>query len=399
MRTGALFSIYWKSLQTLGKEQAFPICQEGLIYQCPLNWRKRHNLSLQKINKETLPRLEVSLPHIVHVGVTSYCNLACPACPTGTKALGRPREHLSFDVFKRAVDGLRGSLLFMLFWDWGEPFMHPQLAEMIAYAKQSHIRTVVSTNGNAGNSATRIEKLVNSGIDCVIVCIDGATQQSYEAYRVGGRLDQALDTIRRLVAARRSLDSAYPAIEFRSLATRYSEPEMPDLLSLANSVEADIFSVKTLRPYDYRGHDVDNELVPLNPALARYAYEHRNLETGSNRILDEGALNCGKPVYAPTLNSDGTLAFCSYASYEEESFGNLHQERFSNIWKSKSARQKRWNFLRKQGTRSCETCYFRIKHKPTMLHTVQLRELPGDFFLENPETRETFLKMLRGNSP
>jgi uncharacterized radical SAM superfamily Fe-S cluster-containing enzyme len=211
-----LARVYWHSLQSHWQAQTFPIFQEGLIYECPLNLPKKHNLALQQINKRLLHRIELAHPHILHVGVTSYCNLSCPACPTGTKALGRPREHLHFDVFTGIIDAMRGSLLFMLFWDWGEPFMHPRLPEMIAYAKRSQIRTVVSTNGNAGNSVEKIESLVKSGIDCVIVCIDGATQQSYETYRVGGRLNQALDTIRRFVAARRKFDAQYPVRDTRN---------------------------------------------------------------------------------------------------------------------------------------------------------------------------------------
>jgi radical SAM protein with 4Fe4S-binding SPASM domain len=169
---------------------------------------------------------------------------------------------------------------------------------------------------------------------------------------------------------------------------------MPELLRLADSVEADIFSVKTLRPYDYRGHDVDNELVPLHPKLARYAYEKSKTEKNLQRIQEIGKLNCGKPFYAPTLNSDGQLVFCSYASYEDEFFGNLAESSFRKVWNSSASRRKRLEFKHRQGTRSCETCYFRIKHKPTMLHTVLLRELPEDLQLERPETRESFLGSL-----
>jgi len=34
---------------------------------------------------------------------------------------------------------------------------------------------------------------------------------------------------------------------------------------------------------------------------------------------------------------------------------------------------------------SCEHCYFRGDHAPTVLHTVPLRQLPGDATLLNPE--------------
>jgi MoaA/NifB/PqqE/SkfB family radical SAM enzyme len=93
-------------------------------------------LALQHINRPLLKYFESSYPHILNVWVTTCCNLCCPACSTGKASLGRPREHLNFDFYRRTVDTLRDHLLFMLFWDWGEPLLHPRLPEMIAHAKK-----------------------------------------------------------------------------------------------------------------------------------------------------------------------------------------------------------------------------------------------------------------------
>ena len=87
------------------------------------------------------------------------------------------------EVYRRTVDELRSTLMFMLFWDWGEPFMHPDLAEMVSHAKRSGIKTVISTSGTIGNSQEEIDRLVEAGPDVVIVCIDGATQETYSTYR------------------------------------------------------------------------------------------------------------------------------------------------------------------------------------------------------------------------
>lgn len=257
---------YATRLRELWRQTSFPIQQEGVLYHCPLTLRKRHNLALQQINKRLLHRRDVALPHILHVGVTTLCNLRCPGCPTGTKALGRKGEHLDYDLYCRVVDELRNTLMFMLFWDWGEPFLHPRLADMIRHAKKSEIKTVISTNGAIGNSCDRIDELVAAQPDVVIVCIDGATQESYSAYRIGGKLDTVLATLRRLADSKRKFQTSYPLVEFRSLATKYSEREMPELLAMAEDVGADCFTVKSLRPYDYRGRDIDKmHAIPLRP--------------------------------------------------------------------------------------------------------------------------------------
>jgi MoaA/NifB/PqqE/SkfB family radical SAM enzyme len=132
---------------------------------------------------------------------------------------------------------------------------------------------VISTNGNVANSPSQIERLVAAGPDMMIVCVDGADQQTYQIYRVGRHLKMVLQTIRRLSEARDRLRRSYPLIEFRSLATKHTELRMPELLRLAQESGTAPFTVKTLRPYNYRGYDVDRILAPESVKLSRYRYE------------------------------------------------------------------------------------------------------------------------------
>lgn len=389
-------ALYYQQLRQLQKQSTFPILQEGLVFNCPLNWRKRHNLAVQQISKPYLAKFDLALPHIVHVGVTTICNLRCPACPTGTKALGRPGQHLDFQVYRRMVDELRSSLLLMLFWDWGESLLHPRITDMIAYAKRSHIKTVLSTNASMPFDDQRLERLVASGLDVLIVCVDGLTQATHEKYRTGSKLSTVLDFGRRLVQTRQRLGVRYPVLEFRTLATQYNEPELPALLRLAEDIGADFFTLKSLRPFDYRGHDVDKEMVPLNPSLARYAYEATTITEASRRQEQGGPLRCGKPMFAPTLNSNGELAFCSYAHFADEIFGNLALGGFKKLWRSAQARHKRLAFLQQEGTRSCGQCYFRSDHKPCILYTVPFRPLPAGITVARPVSTEAFLHAVEG---
>ncbi len=394
-----LFWSYHQRLSELKKIENFSINQERLIYHCPLNASKRRNLARQYINQPMLKYVELARPHILHVGVTTTCNLHCPACPTGKGSLGRPGEHLDFDLYCRTVNALRDYLLFMLFWDWGEPMLHPKIADMIAYAGKSHIKTVISTNGNVANSPKKIEDLVSAGPNVIIVCVDGADQQTYQTYRVGGHLKTVLQTIQRLAEAKIKLKQSYPLIEFRSLATKHTEHQMPELLNLAQKSGADLFTVKTLRPYDYRGYSLDELLVPESANLSRYHYKE-NKRDPEHRMdfLSKGPLHCGKPFYAPTLNADGTLAFCSYAQNESEFFGSLKEHTFDTIWKCAGSRFRRLNFQQAGGTRSCRTCFFRSDHHPTIIHQVPLRPIPDGINVEAPQSPESFLEAVSRKS-
>ena len=375
----------------------YPIQQEGVTFHCALTLAKRKNLALQYASRTLLPLAEPALPHILHVGVTTMCNLSCPACPTGTGSLGRPGVHLDFDTYSKTIDELRDSLLFALFWDWGEPLMHPRLAEMIAYAGRGAVKSVVSTNGTVANTEPQLERLVLAQPSVVIVCVDGADQETHEQYRAGAALTRVLETIRLLRKIKDRLGTPYPAIEFRVLATSGNQHQMAQLLELAQQCGADFFNVKSLRPYDYRGNSIDSQLVPIAPGLSRYAYGPAD-RTPAERLNFKrlGPLHCGKPHRAPTLNSDGTLSFCSYASDESEHFGAVRPGAFVELWRSQRTLDKRAVFDRQGGTKSCGTCFFRSDHKPTIMHTVPLRPLPPELTLVRPETTEEFLRAVSG---
>ncbi len=368
------------------------LAQEGVEYHCRLTPERARNLALQDAARRSGFTDNGSVPHIVHVGVTTFCNIHCPACPTGNGNLGRPRQHLDIRTYRQLLEQIGSRLMLLLFWDWGEPLMHPDIVTMTRLARDRDIHSIVSTSGLAGDSPGRLGTLVDAGLSYIIVCVDGASQQSYQAYRKGGRLERVLATLRKLVAARGG--GRYPVIEFRSLATRHNEGEFPQLLAMAQDTGADVFGVKSLRPYDYRGIDVDHRLVPDNDRLARYRYGDGRRQA-ADREMSAGPLRCQKPLFAPTLNADGTLAFCSYATAPIENFGGLPEQEFDRWWQGSAVRPAQRLFLDGDGTDACRSCYFRSDHAPTMLYTVALRELPEDIRLQNPVSPVQFLEHIR----
>ncbi len=392
---GQVGTLLDRTLRVIARS-TYPLHQEGLTYHCPLTLSKRRNLALQMIKGPRVRWGQLAPPHILHVGVTTMCNLSCPACPTGTEGPGGGR-HLDFDVYCRTIDELRNALMLSMFWDWGEPLMHPRVADMIEYAGRSRVMTVVSTNGNVANSERQIERLVAARPSVIIVCVDGADQVTYEKYRAGGRLAKVLDTLTRLRQAKEAQRSLYPVLEFRALAFRQNERQMPDLLRMSEDYGADLFSVKSHRPFNYRGEDLDENSVPLDPGLSRYSYRQPGRHAASERVEfgQPGPLRCAKPYFSPTLNSDGTLAFCSYTINQDEVFGSVADSGLMKVWRSPYAAEIRRRFTRQGGSQCCKTCYFRTDHKPTILHQVPLRPLPPDVTPQCPETRQQFLDAVR----
>src|SRR6476646_11810591 len=127
------------------------------------------------------------LPISISFEPTTSCNLRCPECPSGLRAFTRPTGMLQKNFFKETIDQLAPHLSYLVFYFQGEPFLNPDFLNMVQYAVLKKIYTATSTNAHYLTDAVA-KRTVESGLDRLIISIDGTTQGTYQQYRVGGRL-------------------------------------------------------------------------------------------------------------------------------------------------------------------------------------------------------------------
>lgn len=139
----------------------------------------------------------------LQVELVNVCNFRCPLCRTLEKD-GVTRRRMSVEEFRRVVGPVRGEVTWLaLYGTRGEPFLHPELEEVVAAAvRMTGAHVVVSTNGSLVAEG-RAGKLLDSGLSEIIFAVDGLTQQSYEKYRVNGDLESVLANVRAFCAAKR----------------------------------------------------------------------------------------------------------------------------------------------------------------------------------------------------
>src|SRR5712675_1266490 len=132
------------------------------------------------------------LPVSISIEPTTSCNLRCPECPSGLRAFTRPTGMMKRELFESVVNQLAPSLSYLIFYFQGEPYLHPHLLEMIRLASQKKIYTATSTNAHfLDDEASR--ETVESGLDRLIISLDGTTQETYQSYRIGGKLDKVME--------------------------------------------------------------------------------------------------------------------------------------------------------------------------------------------------------------
>src|SRR5262245_24272790 len=155
---------------------------------------------------------------------TRRCNLRCPLCITGRGEVVRAPD-LSAAQFRTILDQFEGGCRSMIFHNYGEPLLNRELPEMIAYAKaQGTGFTSLSTNATLLDEWW-CERLATCGLDEIVVCVDGLTQETYERYRVGGKLHKVNAGIRRLVQRVRERGSALQVV-MQFIVFRHNEHEV-----------------------------------------------------------------------------------------------------------------------------------------------------------------------------
>jgi len=176
-------------------------------------------------------------PYQLYVEVSSICQLRCPGCLAN--APGWERKLMDLSTFRTALDRFAPWLINVELYGWGEPFLNRDLFGMIKACKAKNLFTRTSTNCNAMQPGDA-ERLVDSGLDQLNASLDGATQETYAAYRRGGSLVTALANLERLVDAKRRAGAKYPIIEWQCIVSRQNYGEIDEVRRLAREIGVDI---------------------------------------------------------------------------------------------------------------------------------------------------------------
>lgn len=266
------------------------------------------------------------LPMAIAIEPTTSCNLRCPECPSGLRSFTRPTGMLTTSLFDKTLEELADSLFYLTFYFQGEPYLHPDFLAMVSSARAKGIYTATSTNAHYLSDAMA-KRTVESGLSRLIISIDGTTQETYEAYRIGGSLEKVLDGTRRVVAWKKKLKSATPHIIFQFLVVRPNEHQIHEVKSLAKSLGVDEVRLKTAQIYDYEN---GSSLIPSQTQYARYA----EVEPGKFAIKNKWLDHCWKMWHSCVMTWDGRIVPCCFDKDAHYVMGELDSSTFQDVWHS-----------------------------------------------------------------
>jgi radical SAM protein with 4Fe4S-binding SPASM domain len=244
------------------------------------------------------------------------------------KQFSRDTGNLKAENFNRWLDQLAPTLSYLNFYFQGEPFIHNEILQFISKASAAGIYTSTSTNAHF-ITEKKAEEIVHSGLDRILISIDGTTQEVYEQYRIHGSLQKVLDGTKHLVEARKNLKSKTPHIIFQFLVVRPNEHQIEDAKQLANEYKVDEIRFKTAQVYNYED---GNPLIPTIEKYSRYK-RHTNGKFTVKSSLDN---HCWRMWSGAVVTWDGKVVPCCFDKDATHEMGNLSKEDFKSIWKGRT---------------------------------------------------------------
>ena len=286
-------------------------------------------------------------PVAVSFEPTTSCNLRCPECPSGLRSFTRPTGMLKKDFFTETIDDIHNKILYLIFYFQGEPYLNPSFLDMVKYASDKGIYTATSTNAHyLTDEAAR--KTVESGLDRLIISIDGTTQDVYEQYRVGGNLEKVLQGAKNIVKWKKELKSKTPFVFFQFLVVKPNEHQIESIKKLAKETGVDEVRFKTAQVYDF--HNDPNQLIPTINKYSRYNKNADGSYTPKNKLAN----HCWKLWHSNVITWDGLVVPCCFDKDAEHRLGNLKNESFKTIWNNSNYRQFRAELMK--GRKNIDIC-------------------------------------------
>ena len=281
---------------------------------------------------------------------TTSCNLRCPECPSGLRAFTRPTGMLEKDFFTKTIDEIHKELLYLIFYFQGEPYLNPDFLSMVKYASSKGIYTATSTNAHYLNDANA-KRTIESGLDRLIISIDGTTQDVYQQYRIGGKLEKVIEGAKNIVKWKKALGSKKPYVFFQFLVVKPNEHQVEDIKKLAKEVGVDDVRFKTAQVYEYETDP--NKLIPTIDKFSRYTKNEDGSYTAKNKLANR----CWKMQHSNVITWDGLVVPCCFDKDAMHHLGNLKTQSFKEIWHNENYKQFRQQLMKsRKNIDICANC-------------------------------------------
>lgn len=278
-------------------------------------------------------------PFVFSIETTSFCNLRCVMCPY--KDMTRPHEMMEPEVFRKVVDEVAGYNGIIWLHNLGEPLAHPRFDELIRYVKRAGLKCGISTNATLLNRA-RTERIFDSGLDKIVLCMDGITKETYERLREGANFEQVTANIEEFLHRKRELGQRTPQAIVQIIYMRETESQVPEFQHRWKGL-ADRLLVKRFSTWA----DQVEGIAGLSDPEHRYEPEHS---------LTDRRHPCAYLWRNVVVTVNGDVIPCCVDYDARMVMGNVRENTLEEIWHGEAFRSIREDHLAGRFLSTCATC-------------------------------------------
>ncbi len=167
-------------------------------------------------------------PAHMKIELTNYCNLACPMCPH--PQMERDVGYMKPDLFRRIIDMSVPDLEFAYLHHLGESLFHGKIGELIRYGRQKGVAMGLSTNATYLDHR-KAKVLLESGLDFLVISLDGASPDTYDRIRVGGDFATTVKNVRAFFEMKKNVPNETTVV-VQMIVTAANHHEVKDFAAL-----------------------------------------------------------------------------------------------------------------------------------------------------------------------
>ncbi len=262
-------------------------------------------------NYQSRKSRNVPLPIRLWVEPSSACNLSCVMCLNKDLAKSE-KGFMDFDVFKKIIDEASGFVCDVNLFHRGESLLHPEIFEMIKYAKDKGLSIRLNTNATLLDEE-RSYQILDSDLDFLSFSFDGYEKRVYEKIRKGADFDKTLDNILRFLSIKKRLHKNSPYTTFTVIEFPNGSP---------GEMRKDI-KKQFIKKFDS---------LPLNQFVTRAPHNWAGGYDKKNKISRKSFLPCTFPWYSLAIFWDGRVVPCPQDFFGELALGNIEDSSLLDIW-------------------------------------------------------------------
>lgn len=266
------------------------------------------------------------MPMNISIEPTNICNLYCTECPAGLQELTRNRGNIVPSDFEKIIKQLQKHLIYLNLYFQGEPLLHPHFIELVKIARAHNIYTLTSSNGHY-ITKDMAWNIIKSGLDRLIISVDGTNQEIYSIYRKGGNLQTVITGIETLVLQKKEMKSKTPFLEIQFLVFKHNQHQIGEIKQLGKKLGVDKISIKSAQIDNPNG--TGRELIPSIEKYSRYRFVD-----GKYYIKNKFTNACLRMWTGCVFTWDGEIIPCCFDKDAKHSFGNIQSSSFQNIMES-----------------------------------------------------------------